>query len=42
MAFSIKRVGYRDFRNTEELVIEPGPRLTVLVGPNAAGKPNCV
>lgn len=42
MAFSIKRVGYRDFRNTEELVIEPGPRLTVLVGPNAAGKTNCV
>lgn len=42
MAFSIARVGYRDFRNTQELLLEPGPRLTILVGPNAAGKTNCV
>ena len=26
----------------EEFVLEPGPRLTILVGPNAAGKTNCV
>lgn len=42
MAFSIKSVGYRNFRNTEELVLEPGPCLTVFVGPNAVGKTNCV
>lgn len=42
MAFTITRVGYRDFRNTQEFVLEPGPRLTILVGPNAVGKTNCV
>lgn len=26
----------------DEFVLEPGPRLTILVGPNAAGKTNCV
>lgn len=42
MAFSITRVGYRDFRNMHEFVLEPGPRLTILVGANAVGKTNCV
>ena len=42
MALSIVRVGYRDFRSMDEFVLEPGPRLTILVGPNAAGKTNCI
>ena len=42
MAFTITRVGYRDFRNMHEFVLEPGPRLTILVGSNAVGKTNCV
>lgn len=42
MAFLVTRVGYRDFRNMRELVLEPGPRLTVLVGRNAVGKTNCI
>ena len=42
MAFTITQVGYRDFRSLGEFVLEPGPRLTILVGPNAAGKTNCV
>lgn len=31
-----------DFRNCERIEIEPDPRLTILVGPNAAGKTNIV
>ncbi len=42
MAFAITRVGYRDFRNMGEFALEPDPHLTILVGPNAAGKTNCV
>jgi len=42
MSFMVTRVGYRNFRSMEEFVLEPGPRLTILVGPNAAGKTNCV
>lgn len=42
MALSIVRVGYRDFRSMEEFVLVPGPRLTILVGANAAGKTNCI
>lgn len=42
MGFLVARVGYRDFRNMAEFSLEPGPRLTVLVGPNAAGKTNCI
>ncbi len=30
------------FRSYEHIVIEPDPRLTVLVGPNAAGKTNAI
>ena len=42
MSFKVTRVGYRNFRSMGEFVLEPGPRLTILVGPNAAGKTNCV
>lgn len=42
MGFLVARVGYRDFRNMAEFSLEPGPRLTILVGPNAAGKTNCI
>ncbi len=42
MSFVIQRVGYLSFRNMREYVLEPDPHLTVLVGPNAAGKTNCI
>ena len=42
MSLSITRVEYRNFRNMEHRVLEPHPGLTVLVGPNAVGKTNCV
>jgi DNA replication and repair protein RecF len=38
----ITRLELRDFRNYEHLLLEPSPRLTVLVGPNAAGKTNVI
>ena len=42
MSFTIDKVGYRDFRNMADFSLVPDPRLTILVGPNAAGKTNCV
>ena len=42
MALSITRVEYRNFRNMEHRTLEPHSGLTVLVGPNAVGKTNCV
>ena len=42
MSFVIQRVGYLAFRNMREYVLEPDPHLTVLVGPNAVGKTNCI
>lgn len=42
MSLSITRVEYRDFRNMAHRTLEPHPGLTVLVGPNAVGKTNCV
>lgn len=42
MSFTIERVEYRDFRNMESYSLELDPRLTILVGPNAVGKTNCV
>ncbi len=42
MALTITRVEYRDFRNMASRTLEPHPGLTVLVGPNAVGKTNCV
>lgn len=42
MSLSITRVEYRDFRNMAQRTLEPHPGLTVLVGPNAVGKTNCV
>lgn len=42
MPLAVTRVGYRDFRNIESRVLEPARGLTVLVGPNAVGKTNCV
>jgi DNA replication and repair protein RecF len=38
----ITRLELTDFRNYEKFVLEPAPGLTVLVGPNAAGKTNVV
>jgi DNA replication and repair protein RecF len=38
----ITRLELRDFRNYGRLDLEPHPRLTVLVGPNAAGKTNII
>jgi DNA replication and repair protein RecF len=38
----ITRIELRDFRNYERLLLEPSETLTVLVGPNAAGKTNIV
>ncbi len=42
MSLVVTRVGYRNFRNMETRVLEPAHGLTVLVGPNAVGKTNCV
>ncbi len=42
MSLVVTRVGYRNFRNMETRVLEPGRGLTVLVGPNAVGKTNCI
>lgn len=36
----LKNLRIRDFRNIEEAVIEPGPRATVVFGPNGHGKTN--
>lgn len=38
----ITRIELIDFRNYERFTLEPSPRLTVLVGPNAAGKTNVI
>jgi DNA replication and repair protein RecF len=38
----ITRVELTDFRNYEKFSLEPAPGLTVLVGPNAAGKTNVI
>lgn len=38
----INRIELTDFRNYERFTLEPAPGLTVLVGPNAAGKTNVV
>jgi DNA replication and repair protein RecF len=38
----ITRLELRDFRNYTHLDLEPHPQLTVLVGPNAAGKTNII
>lgn len=38
----ITRIELRDFRNYEHFVLEPSGAMTVLVGPNAAGKTNVV
>lgn len=42
MPLAVTRVGYRNFRNMEGRVLEPARGLTVLVGPNAVGKTNCI
>lgn len=38
----ITRIELTDFRNYKNLVLEPSPGLTVLTGPNAAGKTNVI
>ncbi len=42
MGLSVTRVTVADFRSYESFVLEPDPSLTVLAGPNAAGKTNLV
>ncbi len=42
MSLRITRLELRDFRSYEHLVLEPDPGLTLLVGPNAAGKTNVI
>ncbi len=42
MSLVVTRVGMRNFRNMETRVLEPARGLTVLVGPNAVGKTNCI
>jgi DNA replication and repair protein RecF len=42
MSFVVEKVSYRSFRNMDAFELEPHAHLTVLVGPNAAGKTNCV
>lgn len=42
MSLVVTQVGYRNFRNMETRVLEPARGLTVLVGPNAVGKTNCI
>jgi len=42
VGLSVTRLILRDFRSYEHLEIEPDPKLTILVGPNAAGKTNVV
>ena len=38
----ITRLDLSDFRNYQRLTLEPSPGLTVLLGPNAAGKTNAI
>ena len=42
MSLAVTRVSISDFRSYERFVLEPDQRLTLLVGPNAAGKTNLV
>lgn len=42
MGLVVTRLELRDFRSYRRLELEPDPHLTVLVGPNAAGKTNIV
>lgn len=42
MGFVVTRLQVRGFRNYQEFTLEVDPSLTILVGPNAAGKTNLV
>lgn len=42
MGLTVTRLSLRDFRSYRKFEIEPDSKLTVLVGPNAAGKTNVV
>lgn len=42
MGLVLQRIEAKDFRSYESLVLEPDPRITVLVGPNASGKTNAM
>lgn len=42
MGLLVTQVTYRDFRNMRERTLTPDAGLTILVGPNAAGKTNSV
>ncbi len=40
MGLSVTRLQLRDFRSYHDFELEPDPKLTVIVGPNAVGKTN--
>lgn len=42
MGLTITQLELREFRNYQELTIEPDSRLTIFVGPNAAGKTSII
>lgn len=42
MGLLITRIEFTDFRSYQRFVLEPNPQLTILVGPNAAGKTNII
>ena len=42
MGLNITRLELRDFRSYTEFELDPDPTLTILVGPNAAGKTNII
>lgn len=42
MSFEITKIEVRDFRSYEHAILEPDEGLTIIVGPNAAGKTNLV
>ena len=42
MGLTVTRLNLRDFRSYEEFDVEPDGKLTILVGPNAAGKTNII
>lgn len=42
MGLLVTRLELTDFRSYEKFVLDPDPELTILVGPNAAGKTNVI
>lgn len=42
MGLSIRHMTLQNFRNYQHFELIPGPTTTVLIGPNAVGKTNCI